>query len=242
MNPWSAHLSLASGGFSLEVEITSTGGILALIGPNGSGKTSLLRALIGGEALDQARVVIGERVLEDTRAGIRLPIEAREIGYVPQGFGLFPNMSVLENVAFGLSVGSAPMSRSEREGRAVAMLEEVGCMPLANRRVMALSGGERQRVALARALVTKPSLLLLDEPLAALDPTTRHSVRGFLKEQLTSLEVPVVLVTHDARDVVSLADDVCVLEEGRITRFGTLDEVMACPESLFVEAFFEERE
>ena len=122
------------------------------------------------------------------------------------------------------------------------MLEEVGCMPLANRRVMALSGGERQRVALARALVTKPSLLLLDEPLAALDPTTRHSVRGFLKEQLTSLEVPVVLVTHDARDVVSLADDVCVLEEGRITRFGTLDEVMACPESLFVEAFFEERE
>jgi ABC-type sulfate/molybdate transport systems ATPase subunit len=169
-------------------------------------------------------------------------MEERRVGYVPQGYGLFPHLSVLENVAFGLSVGPARFPKEARREKALSMLGELGCRSLAERRVGGLSGGEQQQVALARALAPSPSLLLLDEPLAALDRATRRSVRGFLAEHLKARACPTLLVTHEARDVEALgAEDlgaeVCVLEGGRIVQRGPLEALREEPASDFVSEF-----
>jgi ABC-type sulfate/molybdate transport systems ATPase subunit len=237
MSAWRAAVCATLGSFRLDVDVDGGSGILALIGPNGSGKTTFLRALAGAIPAETAEIVVADQVLESTAQGICLPIEHRRVGYVPQGYGLFPHLSVLENVAFGLSTGPARLSRAERNQKAQSILRDLDCAHLADRRVRGLSGGEQQRVALARALVLEPRLLLLDEPLRALDATNRRSVRSFLAERIATFSRPTVLVTHDVRDVEALEAVVVVLEAGRIVQRGSLDDIKDAPASEFVAEF-----
>ena len=225
--PMDAHRQLA-------VTVDGGPGVTAVTGPNGSGKTTLLRVLAGVHPVHSAMVRLGERVVHDTARGRCMPPEQRRVGYVPQGYGLFPHLDVVDNVAFGLSTGAGALARGERRARAEAVLTELGVGSLASRRVHGLSGGEAQRVALARALVTDPAMLLLDEPLAALDARQRREVRTFLAERLGNLGCPTVLVTHDLRDLTELDATVVVLEDGRVVQQGTPDELAAAPATAFV--------
>lgn len=234
---WSARVRLSAGSFSLDVSLGGATGVIALIGPNGSGKTTVLRALAGAVLPESAELVVSGAVLEHTEQGVRVPIEARRVGYVPQGYGLFTHLSVVDNVAFGLSTGTQRVPKRERHERVTALLAELGCAELAERRVHELSGGERQRIALARALVTRPRMLLLDEPLAALDVSIRRDVRALLSRHLDEFEGPCVLVTHDVRDVEALAKTVVVLDAGRVVQAGTLAELRAAPVNAFVAEF-----
>lgn len=237
MTAWSASVTVSAGGFDLALSIEGDDTPVALIGPNGSGKTTALRAIAGAVSVSDARVEIGNRVLDCTEREIHVPMQDRGIGYVPQGYGLFPHLTVMENVEFGLTVGARRDSATSRTERVGAMLSRLGCESLAHRRVDRLSGGEQQRVALARALVMEPDMLLLDEPLAALDATRRRAVRLFLAEQLPAFGRPCILVTHDVRDVLALGATVVVLEEGAVSQTGSLEALRTSPASDFVREF-----
>ena len=172
---------------------------------------------------------MADRVLLDTDAGIALPPQSRSIGYVPQGYGLFPHLSARDNVAFGLT---GPGRRAQAE----AMLASLDLTRLADLRPRHLSGGQQQRVALARALVTRPRLLLLDEPLAALDVGARRQMRTLLADHLDG--IPAVVVTHDVRDVRALGEQVAVLSDGAVVQSGSISAVEAAPALPFVAEFF----
>jgi len=225
------------GSLSLDVELGGESGPLAIVGPNGGGKTSLLRIIAGAHHPSSGCIEVGGTTLLDTARGIDLPSERRRVGYVPQGYGLFGHLRVIDNVAFGLSTGTRRRSRAERRAIALAVLEELGCEHLAERMPGRLSGGEQQRVALARALVTEPRLLLLDEPLAALDVTARRSVRHRLAQRLRAQPRPSIVVTHDVRDIVALDASVCVLEGGRVVQRGDVEALRAAPATEFVAEF-----
>ena len=215
---WSLSVRVGQAG----LDVSLSGGAVSLIGPNGSGKSTVLRVLAGALRPDSGEVMVGGRRVAGE--GVWVPPEERRVAYVPQGLGLFPHLSVVENVAFG----------ADRD-RAAAMLEVLGLTPLAERRPERLSGGEAQRVALARALVTEPSLILLDEPLAALDIGARREVRAWLVSQLADRDV--VWVTHDARDVRALAGSVVVLDNGAVVQRGTPSDLAADAANAFVEEF-----
>jgi molybdate transport system ATP-binding protein len=228
-----AELALALGELELEVELgVATGELVVLLGPNGAGKTTLLRALAGLVPLTRGRVVLDGTVLEDTEAGTWVPTERRPVGFVFQDYLLFPHLSALENVAFGLRARGLP--RAEARRRAAAWLERVGLAAHGASRPRALSGGQAQRVALARALAGDPRLLLLDEPLAALDAATRAEVRRDLRRHLASFDGTRLLVTHDPLEAIALADRLVVLEGGRVTQTGTPAQVSARPRSRYV--------
>ena len=204
--------------------VLEEGEVVALLGPNGAGKTTLLRAIAGLLALSSGSVVLDGRVLEDAATGAYVPTEERSIGFVFQDYLLFPHMSVLDNVAFGVR------SRSV----ALEWLERMGIARYAAARPSTLSGGERQRVALARALAPGPRVLLLDEPLAALDVSTRAEVRRDLKAHLAAFRGVRLLVTHDPLEAVMLGDRLVVMEEGRLVQSGTPVEVTERPRSRYV--------
>jgi molybdate transport system ATP-binding protein len=228
-----ARIGLALGNLDLEAELAvGAGELVVLLGPNGAGKTTLLRALAGLVALDRGRVVLDGVVMEDAQAGEYVPTERRPIGFVFQEYLLFPHLSALENVAFGLRARG--MARAEARRRAAAWLERVGLAAHASSRPRALSGGQAQRVALARAMVSDPRLLLLDEPLAALDAASRSEVRRDLRRHLASFDGSRLLVTHDPLEAITLADRLVVLEGGRITQTGTPDQVSTRPRSRYV--------
>jgi molybdate transport system ATP-binding protein len=228
-----ARVELTLGQLHLDVEIAvATGELVVLLGPNGAGKTTLLRALAGLVALEDGRVVLDEVVLDDTGAGVRVPTERRPIGFVFQDYLLFPHLSALENVAFGLRARGVP--RAEARRRAGAWLERVGLGDQARSRPGALSGGQAQRVALARAMVADPRLLLLDEPLAALDAATRGEVRRDLRRHLASFDGTRLLVTHDPLEAMTMADRLVVLENGLVTQTGTAAQVSSRPRSRYV--------
>jgi molybdate transport system ATP-binding protein len=210
----------------------ATGELVVLLGPNGAGKTTLLRALAGLVPLDGGRVVLDGTVLEDPAAGIRVQTEHRPVGVVFQDYLLFPHLSVLDNVAYGLRARGLGRAAARRD--AAGWLERVGLASLAASKPGAISGGQAQRVALARTLATSPRLLLLDEPLAALDAATRVELRRELRRHLASFEGTRLLITHDHLEAVTLADRLLVLEDGRITHDGTPDEVNARPKSDYV--------
>jgi molybdate transport system ATP-binding protein len=212
-------------GFRVELSLEAGSETLALVGPSGAGKTTLLRAIAGLLTPDEGEVRVGRRTWLDTRRGIDLPPEQRSVGLVFQEYALFPHMTVEQNVAYG---GRA---------RAAELLHAVGLSGLARVRPGELSGGERQRVALARALARDPDVLLLDEPLAALDAHTRAHVRGELREHLRTAGLPTLVVTHDYADAAALADRIGVLVAGRLVQLGTPAELIAAPASPFVADF-----
>jgi molybdate transport system ATP-binding protein len=228
-----AQVGLALGRLRLEVELeVATGELVVLLGPNGAGKTTLLRALAGLVPLEAGRVTLDGEVLEDTAAGTWVPTERRPIGFVFQDYLLFPHLTALENVAFGLRARGLPKAEARR--RAGAWLDRVGLAGHANVRPRALSGGQAQRVALARAMAGNPRLLLLDEPLAALDAATRTALRRDLRRHLAGFDGTRLLVTHDPLEAIALADRLVVLEGGRVTQTGTPDDVSARPRSAYV--------
>ena len=213
--------------FDLELTLAVGDETLALVGPSGAGKSTLLRAVAGLERPDRGRIALDGEVWLDTDRGVDVPPERRSVGLVFQEYALFPHLSVRRNVAFG---GASTAEVDE-------FLERFGIAALAAARPDAISGGERQRVALARALARRPRVLLLDEPLSALDAHTRSAVRGELRGLLAGLGLPVVLVTHDFEDAATLADRVGVLVEGRILQLGTPAELVAAPVDPFVARF-----
>jgi molybdate transport system ATP-binding protein len=211
--------------FRLELELTVRRETFALVGPSGAGKTSLLRTVAGLARPERGRIALDGRVLFDAAAGIDRPPEERRVGLVFQEYALFPHLSVEQNVAYA-GGGNVPQ-----------VLERFRIAELAKARPHELSGGERQRVGLARALAREPEVLLLDEPMSALDAHTRAGVRAELRRTLDELELPVLLVTHDFQDAAVLADRVGVLVDGRLLQAGTPGELVAAPADPFVASF-----
>ncbi len=226
---------------NLELDISLELGAIpvAVIGPNGSGKTTLLRLLAGALRPDEGLIEVGEQPWCDSRKRLNKPIEERRVGYVPQGYCLFPHLTVSENIAFGLTSGAHRLSREAASKSAADMLRRFDCLELGARHPETLSGGEQQRIALARALVVNPQLLLLDEPLAALDSVARRSVRQLLANALKQLDCPSLLVTHELSDLKALDCQIIVLEQGRIVQQGTLEELRAEPATDFVAEFMQ---
>ena len=221
--------------FRLDVDVVvEPGEVVAVLGPNGAGKSTLLRAVCGLDPLTAGRISSDDIVLDDPDAGVLVPPSKRRIGLVFQDYRLFPHLSVVDNVAFGPRSRGA--SRRDARDRSMTLLQQLGIDELAQRRVDGISGGQAQRVALARALASQPQVLLLDEPLAALDAGTRLDVRAWLREHLDSrlFAGPTLLVTHDALDALVLADRIVVLEDGHITQQGTALEVARRPATDYV--------
>lgn len=212
--------------FSLTI---APGELVALLGPSGCGKTTALRAVAGLEQLDAGRVLVGG---EDIT---HVPTHRRHIGMVFQAYSLFPNMTALENVAFGLEVRRAPTA--QRRQRAGELLELVGLSQLAERYPHELSGGQQQRVALARALCVAPRLLLLDEPLSALDAKVRAQLRDEIRRIQLDLGITTLFVTHDQEEALSIADRVGVMRSGRLEQLGSPAEVYSNPATNFVAGF-----
>lgn len=228
-----AEITMQRDAFALDIALQARSGeTLGLLGPNGSGKSTTLRCLAGLEDPTRGVIDISGTVVEDTSRDVNVPPEGRSVGYVFQDYLLFPHMSVLDNVAFGPRSRGA--SRRAAEASARDWLARLEIADLAARKPRQLSGGQAQRVALARALVTEPDLLLLDEPLAALDAGTRATVRSLLRRHLADFAGTVVLVTHDPMDAMVLADRLVVLEEGRIVQTGSPGEIARRPASAYV--------
>ena len=196
---------------------------LALFGPSGAGKTTTLDLVAGVRRPDAGIVQIGERVLFDHENNICVPPYARRIGYVPQDVGLFPHLNVRRNVLYGARSGETEMPADVRLARVAELLE---IDSLLDRRVSELSGGERQRAALARALMTAPDLLLLDEPLAALDSGMRGRIMQYLEAIRDEFDMPMLYVSHSAEEVRRIAEWAIVLDHGRVVRVGPPDTVL----------------
>ncbi|MBL0140573.1 MAG: ABC transporter ATP-binding protein [Betaproteobacteria bacterium] len=212
----------------LDLEFPS-GRLFTLLGPSGCGKTTLLRMLAGFVVPDAGRVWFGDR---DVTA---LPVHRRGVGMVFQDYALFPDRSALANVMYGLEARG--VAAKEAKARAMAMLERVGLGSMANRPPAKLSGGQRQRVAMARALVIDPQLLLLDEPLAALDVKLRVELRAMVRELQIELKVTTVFVTHDQEEALAMSDVVAVMDRGRIVQMGTPVEIYARPANGYAADF-----
>ena len=222
-----AHLVVRQGGFELDCALAVPDGrVLGVLGPNGSGKTTVLRALAGLLPLRGGHVTLAGEDL----AGV--PPERRRTGVVFQDYLLFPHLSALDNVAFGLRATGTPRRRALEQAR--GWLERMSLAELGGARPRALSGGQAQRVALARALVTRPQLLLLDEPLSALDAGTRMQVRTDLRRHLREFAGCTLLVTHDPLDAMVLADSLVVVEQGRVVQVGNPAEVARAPRTDYV--------
>ncbi|MFZ4143204.1 ABC transporter ATP-binding protein [Streptomyces griseoincarnatus] len=222
-----AHLVVERGSFRLDITLTAApGDVVALLGPNGAGKTTALRALAGLAPLTDGRLRLDGKDLA------RTPPESRPVGVVFQDYLLFPHLTALDNVAFGPRCRGA--GRSEARTRAAAWLEWMGLAAHMGAKPKRLSGGQAQRVALARALATDPRLLLLDEPLAALDARTRLEVRAQLRRHLADFEAVAVLVTHDPLDAMVLADRLVVVEHGRVVQEGAPADIARHPRTEYI--------
>jgi molybdate transport system ATP-binding protein len=213
--------------FLLDVAFTMQKGTTVLFGPSGSGKTTILRAIAGIVTPDEGRIAVGDRAYFDSAAKINLPIQKRRVGYVFQDYLLFPHLTAAQNIAYGIRNGTD----GTRRGRALEILKLFGIGEAADRYPRELSGGEQQRVALARALASDPAVLLLDEPLSAVDVSTRSR----LLEEITDIQrqsgIPFLYVTHTPADAVRAGDDALILEEGRIVQQGNPLEVFNAPRS-----------
>src|SRR5580693_3552438 len=211
--------------FVLDLSFEITAGITIVFGSSGAGKTTLLDCIAGLATPDSGKITIGNRVLCDLARGTSLPVQHRKIGYVFQDLALFPHLTVQKNIEYGLS----GVNKSERQKKSDAILESFRISHPRARKPAEISGGERQRVALARALVTNPCVLLLDEPLAALDAFTKSKILEDLRRWNQAHGIPILYVTHTREEVIALGERVLVMEEGRIIAQGTPHEVLSAP-------------
>ncbi len=211
--------------FTLDVAWAAGEGVSVLFGPSGSGKTLTLQCLAGLVRPESGRIVAAGRVLFDAERGVHVPPQDRRVGYVFQGYALFPHLTVAGNIGFGLH------TRSDRHHRTAEVIARLGLEGLEHRFPRELSGGQRQRVALGRALATEPSLVLLDEPLSALDLPLRRSLRDELGRILRDWKVPAVLVTHDFSEAYQLGDQLVVYQNGRVLQSDLRGELLRRPAS-----------
>ena len=207
-------------GSDLRVEAELPAAVTAVMGPSGAGKTSLLEAIAGLRRRARGRIACGDAVFLDTERGVDVPPEQRRVGYVPQDAGLFPHLTALGNVRFG--------ARAD-DGRVETAIEILDLRPLLRRHAASLSGGEKQRVALARALATSPRILLLDEPLAALDVELKERVLPYLMRIRDEWKVPMLYVTHNVGEALALADEVLLLRDGRVEAQGRPLDLLSSP-------------
>ncbi|CAN5691414.1 ABC transporter ATP-binding protein [soil metagenome] len=228
-----AEIGLHLGTLDLDIDLqVDDGEVVALLGPNGAGKTTALRAIAGLQPIDAGRITLDGVALDDPAASAFVPPHGRPIGVVFQDYLLFDRMTALDNVAFGLRARGTP--KADARGEAGQWLGRIGLGDQLSAKPRTLSGGQAQRVALARALAIEPRLLLLDEPLAALDAQSRLQVRTDLRRHLATFTGARLLITHDPVDAIVLADRLAILEGGRITQIGTTAEVTAQPRSRYV--------
>jgi putative spermidine/putrescine transport system ATP-binding protein len=206
------------------------GETLVLLGPSGCGKTTMLRIIAGLELPDE-----GGRVLFDGNDMTSVPIERRNVGMVFQSYALFPNMSVADNIGYGLKIRG--VGKEERAARVAELVALTNITGLENRRIDQLSGGQRQRVALARAVAIRPGILLLDEPLTALDAALRDRLRGELNRLLRALGITTIYVTHDQSEAMELGDRIVVMQKGAIAQVGTPRDIYFTPRNRFVAEF-----
>src|ERR1700758_716181 len=211
--------------FSLDVSFQAAPGFTILFGASGAGKTTLLDCIAGLRRPDSGHISVGDHDLFDSSRGVDVPVAQRRVGYVFQSLALFPHLTVEQNISYGLS----PLSQAQRADQVVAILQALRITPLARRNTREISGGENQRVALARTLVTGPDVLLLDEPLASLDVSTKAQIIDDLREWNRLHRVPILYVTHSHEEVFALGERVIVLDAGRIVAQGTPHEVMMAP-------------
>ncbi len=232
-----ATIRVTRGDFRLDVTLRANDGeTLAVLGPNGAGKSTILRCLLGLVPLEAGRITLADTVLDDVDADVFVEPDRRRLGAVFQDYLLFRHLSALDNVAFGLRARGTKKDESRLVAR--ALLERFEVDHLADHFPSQLSGGEAQRVALARALAIEPRAIVLDEPLAALDVTTRRSVRDELGRFLTTFSGPRLLVTHDPVDARRLADRVLIVENGHVVQEGSIVDVARRPATAYVEALF----
>jgi molybdate transport system ATP-binding protein len=223
-----------AGGPAIRAENFSAGGnsssVTVLFGPSGSGKTTILRCLAGLERPEEGRIQFGDEVWLDSATHKMIPPRNRNIGFVPQDYALFPHLNVAANIGYGLHGQSA----AKKETGVSDLIKWLGLDGLESRLPHELSGGQQQRVALARAVARRPRMLLLDEPLSALDAPTRQRLRSELRTQLSRLGIPTILVTHDRLEAAALGDQLVVMDEGRILQSGPVTEIFNRPASLAV--------
>ncbi len=215
------------GAFDLEADAFS---VTVLFGPSGCGKTTVLRCLAGLERPDRGIIRVGDAVWFDGTQNLYLPPQKRNLGYLSQDYSLFPHLNVAENIAFGLK----NRSKKEIDARVKDQLSALHLEGLAQRRPSELSGGQQQRVALARATARQPGLVLLDEPLSALDAPTRETIRRDLRLWLARFKAPAIVVTHDRVEALALADQVVVMDQGKIQQSGPIAEVFSRPSNVHV--------
>ncbi len=225
--------------FALNVEkfTVNDGETVALIGENGAGKSTVLRILSGILKPASGKITLNNRLLYDSSDRVFLPPEDRRIGYMFQNYALFPHMTAKENIAYGLKVQNT--KKGEIESRVTELCERMGIAEIADQPVTKMSGGQRQRAALARALAPRPELLLLDEPLSALDVRTQEQMRRELASVIRSEQIPCILVTHSLVDALSVADRIAVIERGRIIASGMPEEMIHNPVNGFMSTFSE---
>jgi molybdate transport system ATP-binding protein len=221
------------GSFQLAAELRAAPGeVLGVLGPNGAGKTTLLRALSGLDALSTGTIRLGDLTLDDVATDTFVPADRRPVGLVFQNYRLFPHLNVRDNVAYAPRVQGT--GRSHARAAADTWLERLGLTALATRRPHQISGGQAQQVALARALAADPRLLLLDEPLSALDARTRLDVRAQLRSHLEEFAGPVLIITHDPLEAMIMADRLLVIENGRVVQEGSPAQVARQPATQYV--------
>jgi len=222
---FSVDFTLRLGGFTLAPTFSGGDELIVLCGPSGSGKSLTLQSVAGIMRPDEGRIEVAGRALLDRAAGIDVPVQARRVGYVPQGQTMFPHMTAAQNVAFAVR----PEDRDRRRAIVADLLEKTGLTGLEDRRPRQLSGGQQQRVALARALAADPRILLLDEPFSALDTALHGELRELIVSVQSARGIPVLIVTHDLGDAFSLGDRLIVFEAGRVLQQGSREDIFFRP-------------
>ena len=226
------------GTFGLDVAFQTHGGVLGLLGASGSGKSKTLQCITGIERPDAGHVIVNGRVLFDRSSHINVSVQKRRIGYLFQQYALFPNMNVFDNVAYGLKVKKVP--KAEIKERVTEMLKLVQLEGFGKRRITQMSGGQKQRVAIARALINRPKVLLLDEPLGALDLKLRKQMQIELKRLQRKLGITFVYVTHDQEEALPMSDRIAIINQGVLEQVDTAFDIYEHPKTRFVAGFIGE--